>query len=67
VVVFNEDNLSNVVSEILKLSIPIVYFGNSIKGFEGISYFIKGNFVKKKMKNFFQFLIYSVLKQSKYK
>jgi len=67
VVIFNEANLSNMVSEILKLSIPIVYFGNSIKGFEGISYFIKGNFVKKKMKNFFQFLIYSVLKQSKYK
>jgi len=67
VVIFNEDNLSNMVSEILKLSIPIVYFGNSIKGFEGISYFIKGNFVKKKMKNFFHFLIYSILKQPRYK
>jgi len=67
VVIFNEDQLSNIVSEILKLSIPIIYFGNSIKGFEGISYFIKGNFVKKKMKNFFQFLMYSILKQSKYK
>jgi len=67
VVIFNEDQLSNIVSEILKLSIPIIYFGNSIKGFEGISYFIKGNFVKKKMKNFFQFLMYSILKQAKYK
>jgi len=67
VVILNENNLYNIVPEILKLSIPIIYFGSSIKGFEEIPYFIKGNFVKKKMKNFFQFLIYSILKQSKYK
>jgi len=67
IVILNETKLSNLVPEIQKLSIPIVYFGNSINNFEGILYFIRGNFVKKKMKDFFQFLIYSILKQPKYK
>ena len=65
IVIFTEEKLSNLVSEARKLSIPIIYFGSLTQELDGISYSVEGNFFKKKIKNFFQFLIYSILKRSK--
>ena len=65
IVIFTDEKLFNLVSEARKLSIPIIYFGSLTQEFDGISYRVEGNFVKKKIKNFFQFLIYSILKKSK--
>ena len=65
IVILNGDNLDNLVSEARKLSIPIIYFGSLTQELDGISYSVEGNFFKKKIKNFFQFLIYSILKKSK--
>jgi len=67
VVLFNEVKLDTIVPECRRLSIPIVYFGRVTKGLEGVSYVVEGNFVNRKIKNFVQFLIYSILKKSKIK
>jgi len=67
VVLFNGVKLNTIVPECRRLSIPIVYFGRSTEGLEGVSYFVEGNFVNRKIKNFLQFLIYSILKKSKTK
>jgi len=65
IVIFTDEKLFNLVSEARKLSIPTIYFGNLTHDLDGLSYRVEGNFVKKKMKNFFQFLIYSILKNQK--
>jgi hypothetical protein len=62
IVLFNESKLDNILSECEKLSIPVIYLGNPLSNQKGISYTIEGNFKKNKMKIFFQFLIYSIIK-----
>jgi hypothetical protein len=65
IVLFNEEKLSNIVPECQKLYIPVIYFGNLKEGLDGLTYLVEGNFVNRKIKNFFQFLIYSILKKPK--
>jgi len=67
VVLFNEEKVHNIVPECAKLSIPVIYLGSLVKGIENVSYLVEGRFANRKIKNFFQFLIYSILKKSKYK
>jgi len=63
IVLFNEENLENLVPEVSKLNIPIIYFGRAVKGVERVTYFVEGRFFTKNMKDFYQFLIYSIVKQ----
>jgi len=63
IVLFNEENLENLVPEVSKLNIPIIYFGRTVKGVERVTYFVEGRFFTKNMKDFYQFLIYSIVKQ----
>jgi len=63
IVLFNEENLESLVSEVSKLNIPVIYFGRAVKGVEKVTYFVEGRFFTKKMKDFYQFLIYSIIKQ----
>jgi hypothetical protein len=65
VVLFNEEKVHKIVPECSKLSIPVIYLGPLVKGVEHVSYLVEGRFVNRKRKNFFQFLIYSILKKSK--
>lgn len=65
IVIFNEEKLYNIVPECRRLCIPILYFGSYNKKLEGVTYIVEGNFVSRKMKSFFQFLIYSILKKNK--
>jgi hypothetical protein len=65
IVVFTEEKLLNLISEAKKLSIPIIYFGNLSIDLDDILYKVEGNFSSNKMKNFCQFLFYSILKRSK--
>jgi len=67
IVLFNEEKISDIVPECIKLSIPVIYFGKVVKGLEGVFYIVEGRFANRKIKNFFQFLIYSILKKSKIK
>lgn len=67
IVLFNEDKSNNLILEASRLCIPIVCFGDIEDDFEGKLYLVKGRFIKNKMKNFFQFLIYSILKLPKNK
>jgi ribosomal protein S2 len=62
IVLFNESKLESILSECSKLSIPIIYLGSPLSNSKGISYTIEGNFKKKKISLFFQFLIYSIIK-----
>lgn len=65
IVLFNEEKLQSIVPECKKLSIPTIYFGKFREGLRDITYVVEGNFINRRMKNFFQFLIYSILKKSK--
>jgi len=65
VIIFNEEKLSNIIPECKKLYIPVIYFGSLTQELEGLTYLVEGNFVNRKIKNFFQFLIYSILKKPK--
>jgi ribosomal protein S2 len=65
IIIFNEEKLSNIVLECQKLYIPVIYFGSLKKRVDGLTYLVEGNFVNRKIKNFFQFLIYSILKKQK--
>lgn len=69
IVLFNGSDSINLISEVVKLDIPIILFGgNSLqKDILNVLYFVKGNFLKKKFKLFFQFLLYSILKKPKSK
>jgi len=67
VVLFNEEKVHKIVPECAKLSIPVIYLGPLVKGVEQVSYLVEGRFVNRKIKNFFQFLIYSILKKAKYR
>jgi len=67
IVLFNEEKIYDIVPECTKLSIPVIYFGKVVKGLEGVFYIVEGRFVNTKVKNLFQFLIYSILKKSKIK
>jgi len=65
VVLFNAGKLRNIIPECEKLSIPVVHLGKPLVDLEkSICYSVEGNFIKRKMKNFFQFLIYSILKRN---
>merc|ERR1712037_532151 len=65
VIIFNEEKLSNIIPECKKLYIPVIYFGSLTQELEGLTYLVEGNFVNRKIKNFFQFLMYSILKKPK--
>ena len=65
IIIFNEEKLFNIVPECQKLYIPVIYFGSLKKGLDGLTYLVEGNFVNRKIKIFFQFLIYSILKKQK--
>lgn len=65
IVIFNEEKLSNIIPECQKLYIPVIYFGSVNEELEGLTYLVEGSFVNRKIKNFFQFLIYSILKKQK--
>merc|ERR1712037_838543 len=65
IIIFNEEKLSNIIPECQKLYIPVIYFGSVNEELEGLTYLVEGNFVNRKIKNFFQFLIYSILKKQK--
>lgn len=65
VVIFNEEKLHNIVPECQRLHIPTIYFGSLPTCLDGLTYVVEGNFVNRKIKNFFLFLIYSILKQTK--
>lgn len=67
IVLFNELSSSNLLLESSKLNIPMVFFGDGGKGLENIPYLIEGTFLRKKIKSFYQFLIYSILKKRKNK
>jgi ribosomal protein S2 len=64
IVLLNEGRLQNIVPECQKLCIPIVYIGSHTEEIDSNSYIVEGNFITRKMKNFFHFLIYSILKKS---
>lgn len=65
VVLFNSVKLRNIIPECEKLSIPVIYLGKPLVDLGKEScYFVEGNFIKRKMKNFFQFLIYSIIKRN---
>ena len=65
IVIFNEEKLSSIIPECEKLYIPVIYFGSLKKKLDGLTYLVEGNFVNRKVKNFLQFLIYSILKKQK--
>lgn len=67
IVIFNDKNSNNLLSEALKLNIPIIAFGNMYKDLSNLIYLVEGRFITKKIKNFYQFLIYSILKKPKNK
>lgn len=65
IVLFNCSDSDNLVLEASKLEIPIIYFGDTSKKISEGSYLINGYFLKKPFKNFYQFLIYTILKKPK--
>lgn len=67
IVLFNPSNSINLNAESAKLNIPLISFGISDKISSNITYLIYGNFFSKKFKQFYQFLIYSILKKAKNK
>lgn len=68
IVVFNESKALDIVLEASWLNIPIIVFGDIYdQYFSNIIYLLWGNFIKKKIQSFYQFLIYSILKKKKNK
>jgi hypothetical protein len=65
IIIFNEEKLSSIVPECQKLYIPVIYFGMLKEHLYGLTYLVEGNFLNRKTKIFFQFLIYSILKRQK--
>jgi ribosomal protein S2 len=66
IVFFNDTNSDNLLLESCKLHIPLISFGKVNKRFQDVFYEVKGRFFTRKSKNFYQFLIYSILKRPKY-
>jgi hypothetical protein len=55
----------NTILESYKLNIPVITLGTNIISNSMVTYKIPGIFLKNKIKIFFQFLIYTLLKKSK--
>lgn len=65
IVIFNPSKDLNTIIESYKLNIPVITLGTTGISNSMVTYKIPGTFFKNKIKFFFQFLIYSILKKSK--
>jgi ribosomal protein S2 len=65
IVMFKSPSNDNMVKEISKLDVPIVCFGNDNNIINKLTYLLKDNFGEIKIKQFYKFLIYSILKKPK--
>lgn len=65
IVIFNPSKDLNIILESYKLNIPIITLGTDIISNSMVTYKIPGTFLRNKIKIFFQFLIYTILKKSK--
>jgi ribosomal protein S2 len=65
IVIFNPSKELNTILEAYKLNIPVITLGTNMISNSMVTYKIPGIFLKNKIKIFFQFLIYTLLKKSK--
>jgi len=65
IVIFNPSKELNTILESYKLNIPVITLGTDITFNSMVTYKIPGTFLKNKIKIFFQFLIYILLKKPK--
>jgi len=65
IVIFNPSKDLNTIIESYKLNIPVITLGTTGISNSMVTYKIPGTFFRNKIKIFFQFLIYSILKKSK--
>jgi ribosomal protein S2 len=65
IVIFNPSKELNTILEAYKLNIPVITLGTNMISNSMVTYKIPGIFLKNKIKIFFQFLIYTLLKKYK--
>ena len=66
VVIFKVPSNTSMVKEISKLDIPVACFSDDTNKINKLTYLLKNNFGDGKEKQFYKFLIYSILKKSKH-